>query len=506
MPIRINNPEKKARIATIATLSFIVCWGACMVLWEIKPFWIDEWRVIYNLKFKDATMLWGQLDYLQQFPRVYLQLVKTFTSFFDYGYTSLRVPSFIVGTTLLLFSYRLMNKIYSHDNYTRFLFVMILVSASTFTDYYVQIKQYTMDLLLPMVAIWQLIELLRLKNVTVLHKSRYALLCSSFAIAPFFSYTYPITIAPVFLLQLLSSIQILRRDNADKINMLIRQLFPLLLCTVSICIFYVIDVAQLMKDKGMQQFWGHLMMTNGFSWHTFFYGLYNLFAEIGSGTIYWYLFGILGILSFIYGIYFCIKHIRSSDNSMHTIMVLYSVILLLLMIVLFLAGKYPLGEPRLNACSIPAISILIIHLLDTMNKERRWKTTCGILSLLLLAGVTGNIYSTCYASFTGPSFTKKMNIYRRTEQAIHLAESKNIPILITPGITWPYEQTLNLPYHTTMPGDWVLKTYPAYHVAKQVLVYPINSITKADEALKQLPQDVTTVLVGNGEEYQVIKR
>src|SRR5579872_4873160 len=83
MPLYIRNPEKFIRKLTIATLSFMICWGFVLVLAQIKPFWIDEWRVIYNLKYKNFIALFGPLDYMQQFPRVYFELIKAFASPFD---------------------------------------------------------------------------------------------------------------------------------------------------------------------------------------------------------------------------------------------------------------------------------------------------------------------------------------------------------------------------------------------------------------------------------------
>ena len=420
MSFRIKQPEKIARIATIATiatLSFIIAWGAVMVFAQVKPFWIDEARVIYNLKFKNAAMLWGQLDYLQQFPRVYLQLVKLFTATFDYSYTSLRIPSFIVGTLLILFSYLLMNN-------------MIQLTFST--------------------------------------------------------------------------IILIDKDiQSGKIAILARQVFPLLLCVLSIAIFYVIDVNQLMGDKDMHQFWGHLMMKNGFSLSVFAYGFYNLFAEIGSGMLYWYIFGILGIISFLSGTYHFLKY--RWDNSIAHIMQLYSILLLIMMIILFLWGKYPLGEPRLNAFAIPAISMLIICFLNHLN-EGNYKKLSGSISVILFLGLIGNIFTTCYAGFTEPAYAKKMNIYCATEHAIQRAEQKNIPIMITPGVVWPYDKTINYPYHNTVPGDWVLKTFPAYHVSIHLPVYPISTLADVTGNFNLLPASVDTVLAGDGEHYTLLGR
>lgn len=77
---------KITRIITIATLLFLIAWGFISVIFPVRPFWIDEWRIIYNLKFKTAEGLRGPMDFMQQFPRAYLQLIKAFTALFNCSY------------------------------------------------------------------------------------------------------------------------------------------------------------------------------------------------------------------------------------------------------------------------------------------------------------------------------------------------------------------------------------------------------------------------------------
>jgi hypothetical protein len=311
----------------------MVCWGLALVLVQIKPFWVDEWRVIYNLKYKSPALLFGPLDFMQQFPRVYLEIIKAFTSLFDYSYFTLRLPSFIVGSITIIFGYRLAKKIYPPENLNRFLLVMILVSSYTFTQYFVQMKQYTMDILLSLAALWQLVETLKLKNPERLNRRRYILLCSSFIIAPFFSYTYPVVIAPVFVIVIIQGIFFAKCYSGNAIKrVLLLQFIPLLFCAISIAVFYAIDVSQLMKDQGMHSYWAHLMMKEGFSWHSFFINLYQLFAQVGSGLLYSVMFGILGVVSFGYGIYKCIGAMVSREYNINELILFYSTGLLMLVI------------------------------------------------------------------------------------------------------------------------------------------------------------------------------
>jgi hypothetical protein len=88
---------------------------------------------------------------------------------------------------------------------------------------------------------------------------------------------------------------------------------------------------------------------------------------------------------------------------------LYALITILLVIVLNIAGKLPLGEPRLNAFGIPSIAIIVTAMLQQL--ELKYAKTARYTSFLLLAGLTGNIYTTIIASFTNSQYEKRMAIY-----------------------------------------------------------------------------------------------
>jgi hypothetical protein len=360
---------------------------------------------------------------------------------------------------------------------------------------------------LSLVAIWQLLELVSFNENGRFRSGKFILLCLSFLVLPFFSYTYPIVITPVFAIILIQNVQLLQKRGKEKQlkRTLLLQWVPLFICTFSTTLFYVVDVSQLMHDKGMHDFWGHIMLDKGFSFGDFLYSFYNLFAEVGSGLIFWLLFGILGMAAFLYGIYKSAVNFRL-PAAKTDVALLYSVLLLLLAIFLFIAGKLPLGEPRLNAFTIPAISILIIHLLDQMKQNKAGVKLSNVLAAILLAGLIGNIYTTFVAAVTGPEYAKKMAIYHATENAIREAQDKKMPILITPDVAYPYEKTRNLPFNNTVPGDWVLKTFPSYMVHEKIAVYAISDMKNARELIRRVPIPAKSVIAGNGQQYTIISR
>lgn len=496
------NPEKIARYSVVTTLLFMLCWGTAMVVMQVKPFWVDEWRIIYNLKFKDSTALWGQLDFMQQFPRLYLQLIKVFSSQFDYSYYALRLPSFLVGIATIILGIRLTKRIYPAGGLNSFLFIMILVSSYTFTEYFVQVKQYTMDIFLSLLAIWQYTELLKVATGKTFRKGRYIGLCISMLLAPFFSYTYPIAITPAFFIIIIHAMQ----QMTVMRYAVWKQLLPLVLSAVGIAGFYVSDVAQLMNDSGMHVFWGHLMMRGGFDIGSFFANVHMLFAEVGSGFVFWFIFGVVGLAAFAVAMYKGVAYAKQKELTTVQWMVLYSLSLVLFVILLFSLGKFPLGEPRLNAFTVPAIAVLIIHLLDHLLQRQESRKAATVLSFVLYAGVIGNVYTTAYACFSGDEYKMKLQIYRTTEKALTLAHANQLPIVISPGVAFPYDSTINFPYKNTVPGDWVIKTFPAYKADRHLPVYAISDLKLLSSYLSKLPPYVHAVLAGDGRSFTIIKR
>jgi hypothetical protein len=506
MKLNIKNPHIAARKLTQIVLVVMMIWGAVSVLWEVRPFWVDEWRIIYNLKFKSQEELWGGLAFMQQFPRLYLSLLKLFTAKLHYSYFSLRLPSFLIGSLTMWGVYRLANKLYPGNNYNRFLLVLMLVSCGTFTEYFVQIKQYTMDLFLSVCVLWQLVYLQQAGTGERKNVLGYLLFCAGFLIAPFFSYTYAIAVAPVYAVVLVQNILQWYKgaDMKQRLGGILRQWVPLFLCTFSITVFYLKDAYQLGADADMKAYWGHLMMQNGFELDKFLVNVFHLFAQAGAGFLYWWLFGVLGCAAFVYAVFAIVKKLKAGVGELPDMLLLYAVLLPILIMVLYVAGKLPVGEPRLNAFAVPALSVLLIHLLTAMNNGKAAKVS-AVLSVVLLLGLAGNIFSTIIASFTDSKYARRMDIYRHTQTAIIEAEAQKIPVLITPGVAYPYDNTRNLPFDNSVPGDWVLMTFPAYNATNNVPVYAIDSMSGLNGYLEQLPANVTSVMVGDGLQYRIVK-
>ncbi len=526
----IKKPAKLAKIATLASLTFLVGIGLILVTFEIKPFWVDEWRIIYNLKTKDAAALWGPLELMQQFPRVYLQIVKAFTQYFDFSYSSLRLPAYLLGVATLIFAYRLMQRFYTDSSAVKFLFLLILASSHTFVEYFVQTKQYTMDIFMSMLALWQLSQLLQLKKQDGVSAPAYLLLCATFVVAPFFSYTYPILTAPLFGIAMLQSIfyKPQAAGNTPKTTFIAKIWLPLILCLASLIAFYLLDVARLLQDVGMKIFWHSMTMEHGFHPVHLIKSFYLIFSNVGSGLLFEIIFGITGIAAFLFCIRDYFKNHRSYLHQEGAQLRLYGIVLIGIIIFLFVIGKLPIGEPRLLCYSVPAIAVLIIYLLENLLENKKVAKLAGGLTLVLFLGTIGNIINNQLKNLFSKEHYRVLATYCNMSKGIALAQQRKLPIFVTSAVAYPDEKVINFPitkiradvlcftpgYFSSIhfntlqeiPADWVLKTMPAYKMSISLPVYAIDSIGKAEEYIRQLPPAITSVIAISESTFVEVKR
>ena len=495
------NLYRVARAAVLVTLAVAIGWAIATTFFVTTPFWIDEWRVIYNLKTRSIADLWAPLDFLQQFPRAYLSSVKVFTSAFGYSYWSLRMPSLAVSIGAMVLAWRLMRRLFPERSWLRFLFVAIIVSSPPFTKYFVQVKQYSMDIALSLLAVWQALEVLRLLRGEQLGSRRYVLLCVSFLVAPFCSYTYPIAIAPVFILAGFSVVRRLSKQT----NTASRIVLPLLLGAAAIAAFYWVDASHLLSDSGMRNYW-QSKLAGSISPREYPTTFYWVFAQVGAGDFFNLVFGLLGMLAFGWTCLQAVGDLRRDRMDSAVLMRSYCMALMLLVWGLFFAGKLPLGEARLNAFLTPAIAWMLVDFLRAMHAKNIVRKPTLVIGALLYVGVLGNIFTTIVAVYTDEHWPKKRRIYFTVEEAIRTAKAYGLPILATPGIAFPEEHQMNLPIDEKMPGDWPLKTHPAYHFADSIRVYRLMGIQDAPMILDVLPASDTAAVVCGGDTVFTTRR
>lgn len=462
--------EKFASVVGYLTIAFFLCTGLVLAVTAIQPFWLDEWFIIQNLKFRTAEALWGQLEYMQQFPRLYLQILKVITDTFDYSYGSLRLPSFAVHTLGVLLCIHIGKKIFKTSATALFTFVLVYISFKTSLDYFVQVKQYTMEMLLGLVAMWQMMSIQKILTRGRLSMLHWILLYISMAAVTFFSYTYPILV--LSMLYVIVMRRITKKDDAvpDRYNPHIPLL--IILSTASVALFYIYDVTYVMHDDGMQGYWKEYIMKDGFSAKLFFGNIYKLFAHQGAGALFETTFGILGIAGWLLGLYSFRKHVKSSEPG--ELMVAYATVVVAAMVILFAAGKLPLGVHRLNAFATPLLALLSINFLLWVQENARMKTAVNVLLSVLLLALAGNVFSSVIDKMTNDDTKKKSAIYDHVSDCIIKAQEQKLPVFVHRNIAYPSD------IHPEVTGDWVLETLPAYDTRIMLPLHPVNDRSEVE--------------------------
>lgn len=464
MESRLHKYVKWIGILLLFTFFFL---GFISVFNGFQPFWLDEWFVIHNLKFKTSAQLWGTLDFMQQFPRVYLQVVKGISSSFNYSYTSLRIISFIVHTSAIICLYFLGRRLLGKNVLLLMVWVLLYCSFKTSVEYYVQVKQYTMEMFTGVVALWQVWCLHQILTGNKLKVITWILLCLSVAGITFFSYTYPILAIALWAVVLLRAFTM--KTVAANVKWQIIVLFIINL--LSIALFYWVDVRHVLADQGMQNYWEEYIMGNGFNLELFFTNVYKVFAHLGSGALFEIIFAVFGFAGWALGISHFRRNIKS--NEVWGTVVSFSTVLILLMIILFVAGKLPLGAHRLNAFATPAIALLVMNVfvyVRTLNIGTVNRVVMPIvLAFFFLAlGIGLNL---SMIDRMGKEMIKKRDIYKNVSAGLESAHQKQWPILADRSIVYPNERFKEIS------GDWVIKTYPAYDVNQSLHVYAVDDTT-----------------------------
>jgi hypothetical protein len=295
--------------------------------------------------------------------------------------------------------------------------------------------------------------------------------------------------------------------SGARLLLVLRQLLPLLLCAAGIGTFYFVDAKQLLADKGMKAFWQY-NLAGALEAGGILSNFYTVFAQVGSGYVFQTIFGILGVAAFFRACRQGFADIRDKQApGLMAWMRLYAVVLLLTVAALFLAGKLPLGESRLNAFITVSVAILLIDLLHWLMRTFPRSNVITAIGAILYIGVVGNIYTTIIGNYMDPDLSKRRQIYATIGRAISLARERQVPILATPGVAYPYEADQNLPDTTsTVPGDWVLKTHPAYRFRDSISIYPIADMSQAVACLDTLAPGISAAVVTDGRSVRMERR
>ena len=146
IPRRVTVPQ------LILGLSGFAVIAACVIRYLSFPsFWLDEAFVAVSLRSPTPRSIFAPLAYSQSFPRIYLSAIAALRDLFGYRIWVLRLLpslSFVAATVLWA---RLLAKRVGRYSGLAMLGGVLLLGSSFWLDQAIQLKQYTLDVLLALI-------------------------------------------------------------------------------------------------------------------------------------------------------------------------------------------------------------------------------------------------------------------------------------------------------------------------------------------------------------------
>ena len=170
---------------------------------------------------------------------------------------------------------------------------------------------------------------------------------------------------------------------------------------------------------------------------------------------------------------------------------------------LFISGRLPV-ERKFNLYALPSIAILIIFYLNNLLEYVPFKNFAVVLITLLYSGLIGNIFTTAINYFLVPEYTRRMEIFAASENAIIKAQKSNLPIIVTAEVGYPDRIMECIPNLSMIPPAAIFESFPAYNASRNLPVYSTPSHNEIHQTLKQLPPSYKSVLVVDGSSYWVV--
>lgn len=509
--------ERYIKIACWSVVILLVLLGLTEALFQIRPFWNDEWRLTYNVKFKSIPQLWGVLDLIQECPRTLLSALKVIAQFFDYSYYSFRLPALVFTVANLGMVFYLRKRLFGNNSIWSYLFVMVIIGSDTFVNYIVQFKHYEVDYFLCLVGIWQYLTLLDILKRKYVSAGKWLLLCSSFAVAPFFSYVYPIVVTPVFFLVLQvwllerKSYRYTRSDYAKAIA-------PLVFCTIGIVLFYWVDVRHMLGDTDMYQSY-QVMLGLEKSENPLLHNFWSFFSLLGSGLVFEIIWGVTGMLSFFYNLGI-VRKVRSVFKSEFDAVRLYGIYLIVLTLVLVFSGKLMGGVGRLVAFTVPSLALLISYALQQMADNMRLRKVAAGVYVVLFLGLCGSVVTCGINTFTYKEYANRIHTFHSLGDALKEARQRKVPLLYTQGVYGnPLPDTSALGQISDnnivkshakgwdgMCAEVLVKVNPEYKMWDSIAIYFIGGMKDKLAYVNQLPSNYVGAVVTNGQRYEYVAR
>ena len=420
---------------------------------NIKGFWLDEWFILYNIKFRNYSGLFDNLYYIQQFPRVYLSLLKLLIEIFNYNYFAIRVIPFSIQVINIGLVYFLISKIVFPGNKVKaLLIVLFFLSFHTTLFYFSQLKQYTMDIFFALMSAWYFYYLSQYYQKISARSFGYIAMLFFIFIGSFFSYTFPIVITPVMLGLFITSL----RELYNK-KLTIKPVLPVVIFIFSLVLNYYTDLQFVLSDKGQyHNFDIFIMNYNGiYLIIKSFFNIAWLFTSIFFFDKYYnsyflyllyfikvvvLIFSLLGFIIILYKEVIKLKTERpwffqSLSFTKAPGMQVYFLLLFFLTLFLYLLRLLPVGTFRLNYfCCIYISYFLITGIFYIIKRFNNLKYV--LLPVVIFAAAFPALASDiCELKNTNLNFDQK--VYDNVGKAIKTAKINTSPIFVSYNEFYP---------------------------------------------------------------------
>jgi hypothetical protein len=420
----------------------------------MKAFWLDEWFILHNMKTKSYSALIGELEYSQQFPRIYLIIIKFFAEITHYNYYAIRFFPTIAQIFNILFIVFSISGILFKDNLLkRNLFIVFFLSFQITIFYFTQLKQYSIEMSVALFGIWFFDFLCRDTNQKRIFSRGYIAFLFYLIAAPFFSYTFLFVTAPIIVILFFTLIN--KKSTKDT---KLKVLTPLLIVFISIGLNFFTDLRFVLNSKNQYTAFSE----NIFSWQSLSSisrGILNLYRLPGYLFLYtpsefnkaigvfFFLVKLLIIALTIFGGYHLCKNSFKKQllkiNHLLTLFTLRSGINVSIylflsfstMIFFYLAGKLPIGQARLNYFSILFLIYFLLEGSEIFVQKIPFFNSL-ILSVLFFA----SIYQASRGyirEFQNKNLLFDQKMFETIGDVITVAELKRLPIFVKENEFYP---------------------------------------------------------------------
>ena len=431
---------------------------------------------------------------MQQFPRVYLSIIKFLSETFNYNYFAIRILPFLIQVINIFLIYFLISKIVFPLNKVKAsLFVLFFLSFHTTLFYFSQLKQYTMDMFFTFISIWYFYYLsLYYQKITTKSFGYIAMLVCIF-LGPFFSYTFPIVVTPIMIgLFITFSLELYNKKFS------IKPLLPLAIFILALLLNYYTDLQFVLSDKGqyhnfdmyvMNYSSNSLIMKSLLNIAWLFTSIFFFDKSYNSNFLYLLyfikilvlIFSLLGFIILLYKQVVKLKieklwFFKSLSFTNTPGIQLYFLLLLFITLVLYLIKMLPVGTHRINYFCFTYISyFLITGIFFIIKKFDKLKYI--LLPVVFFAATFPAIRSDiCELKNTNLNFDQK--IYENVGNAINTAQINSLPIIVSYNEFYPM---------SIMEGQETLMI-KSHHVYKPKYSIPVFVVKKGelDTFLKSL--------------------